>query len=169
MSESKDSAALGPPTAAPGGLAAKSDSAPNTQSANTAINAASNQGYLSKLLGSGFGFGSGTAPTAVGRTPATVDQAHEYHPGKTKHYAASCSRWRPVQVLSAAANSSSGPKHLQSWPFLQQTLESGSRTQVSSPVALQLGSILLQYLFAELALYRTSSSTSSDFDYYHTA
>lgn len=65
-------------TAAPGGLAVKPDSAPNTQSANTAINAASNQGYLSKLLGSGFGFGSGTAPTA-GRT---LDEAHEYHPGK---------------------------------------------------------------------------------------
>ena len=81
MSESKDGAAARGPTAAPGGLALKADSPPSVQSANPAVGAASNEGYLSKLFGSGFGLGSGTAPTSTDRSPATVDEAHEYHPG----------------------------------------------------------------------------------------
>lgn len=75
MSESKDGAAARGPTAAPGGLALKADSPPSVQSANPAVGAASNEGYLSKL------FGSGTAPMSTDRSPATVDEAHEYHPG----------------------------------------------------------------------------------------
>ena len=83
MSESKDrtTAAARGPTAAPGGLALKADSAPTTQSDNPAVGAASDQGYLSKLFGSGFGIGSGTASSVTDRTPATVDEVHEYHPG----------------------------------------------------------------------------------------
>ena len=78
MSESKDGTAARGPTAAPGGLALNADSAPKMQSGNHAVGAASSQGYLSKLLGSGFGFGSATAPSVTDRTPATVE---EYHPG----------------------------------------------------------------------------------------
>lgn len=84
MSESKDrtaAAAAQAPTAAPSGLALKADNAPNAQPVNPDVGADSNQGYLSKLLGSGFGFGSGTAPSVIDRTPATVDEVHEYHPG----------------------------------------------------------------------------------------
>ena len=93
MSESKDGTAARTPTAAPAGLALKADSAPNMQSGN-AVGAASNRGYLSKLLGSGFGIGSGTAPSVTDRTAATVDEAHEYHPGNgtARHF--TCSPWR---------------------------------------------------------------------------
>lgn len=86
MSESRDGTASRGPSSAPGGLAPKADSPPSMQPANPVVGAASNQGYLSKLFGSGFGVGSGTAPTSTARTPATVDEAHEYHPGNGVAY-----------------------------------------------------------------------------------
>ena len=164
MSESKDSAGLGS-TAAPGSLAAKPDSPPNTQSAKTTIDAASNQGYLSKLLGSGFGFGSGTGPSAMGRTPATVDEAHEYHPGDMEY----------MPLIVAAGDQFGVCVLLQKLPQLAELAfsptdvgiwEPHSGQQFCCPAVWQHLTSVLKC--AELALYRTSSSTIN-FNYYHHA
>ena len=75
-----ESAARGP-TTAPGGLAAKSESAPGVQPTVSAPSPAPHQeGYLSKL----FGLGSGTAPSVLDRAPAAIDETHEYHPGSLR-------------------------------------------------------------------------------------
>lgn len=77
MSDSKDTAARGPP-AATGGPAVKTESASSMQSTGSAFAPRNQGGYLSKL----FGIGSGKSSGIVDRSPAApLDQAPEYHPG----------------------------------------------------------------------------------------
>ena len=85
MSDSKSGVA--PSSTVSDGHGAKPGSN-STLHASPALAAAPQQGgYLSKL----FGLGPGPVPaTTIGRAPAAIDEAHEYHPGNdgiTEHVA----------------------------------------------------------------------------------